>query len=390
MEAESRQELPPPTVEALIAENARLRAELLEARSARRATGGGVRRWLVAALVVLASLTIVMSAVVLWGHRTVLSTDGWVRTVGPVIEDPDVVATLGEYGAGQLMIALDLRNRAEEALPANLRFLATPLTVAARGFTADVLVRVMSDPAFAEFWVGGQRLLHQTALSVLRGDSAAVQVYPDGAVRMNLFPLIDRGLTAIERQAGEMLDRGVDLPRLTAPENPAAARRELSLALGVDLPPDFGQIEVFRSEELLRLRRFVRAFDALALLLPVSAFALSSVALWASRRRRRTALQLGLGTAIGAALVYLLGAWAVDRAAAGVPVGAGGVVAMSVLGAARHELDRWLVVLFVVGLTAAGAAYAAGRPARLVAARDRVARIVDERRSRPSATQDGP
>ncbi len=350
---------------ALRAENERLRAELAAARPPTTANAGRGRRWAVALVVLLACLGIALSALVTWAHRAVLSTDGWVNTVGPVIEDPEVVTAISDYGAGQLVIAMDVQARASEALPPNLRLLSLPLTIAARQFTAEVLSRVLSQPKFQELWIGSQRLLHQTALKVLRGEVDSVQIYPDGSVSLNLFPLMDQALAQIEDQAQDLLGRDVDLPDLPA-DDPAAARRQLSLALGVDLPAGFGEVEVAQSDELLKLQRFVRVFDAVAFLLPLASLALLALGIWLSRDRRRTVLQLGAGIVIAMIVVWALMRWAGGQAEAALPVGAGGVFAAAVLDTALGNLTRWLAFLGLVGVGVAFGAYAAGRPPRLV------------------------
>jgi hypothetical protein len=88
----------------------------------------------------------------------------------------------------------------------------------------------------------------------------------------------------------------VTLPTITSAELPQQAVDKLSKALGVTLPSNFGQITLVRSANLNAAQRGVKAFDRLAIALPFVTVALIALTLWLSLGRRRTLVQLLVGT----------------------------------------------------------------------------------------------
>ena len=88
------------------------------------------------------------------------------------------------------------------------------------------------------------------------------------------------------------------LPTITSAEVPQQAVAKLSKALGVSLPASFGEIRLVRSSDLATVRRGVKAFDGLTLVLPLVTIALIALCLWLSVNRRRTVLQLAVGVSL--------------------------------------------------------------------------------------------
>src|SRR5262245_20985489 len=78
-------------------------------------------------LVALASLCIAFSAVAVWSHRVLLNTDEFVSTVEPIVRDPAVADAVSTTTSEQIVSALNIDQRARDALPQKAQFLATPL-----------------------------------------------------------------------------------------------------------------------------------------------------------------------------------------------------------------------------------------------------------------------
>ena len=95
--------------------------------------------------------------------------------------------------------------------------------------------------------------------------------------------------------ASNLIGKKVTLPTITSAEPPKEAIDRLSKALGVQLPSDYGQITLVRSNNLAVAQRGVKAFDRLTILLPLVTLALIAFTLWLSVSRRRTLVQLLVG-----------------------------------------------------------------------------------------------
>ena len=127
------------------AELARTRAERdalagkLDRRAKRAAQGGRLRTVFVGFLVALSILFIPLTATVTWAHQTVLNTDRYVATVGPIASDPAVVDALATKITDQIYTAIDPEQKITEALnaipnaPKALDALAGPLANGIKG-----------------------------------------------------------------------------------------------------------------------------------------------------------------------------------------------------------------------------------------------------------------
>jgi hypothetical protein len=65
--------------------------------------------------------------------------------------------------------------------------------------------------------------------------------------------------------ASDLTGKQVTLPTITSAEPPQKAVNKLSKALGVQLPSNFGQITLVKSDKLATVQRLVKAFDRLTL-----------------------------------------------------------------------------------------------------------------------------
>ena len=142
------------------------------------------------------------------------------------------------------------------------------------------------------------RRAHARAMSLLQGDGVADGVsVVNGEVTLNLIPLFGRALTLVQN-AGLFSD--VQVPDLTRSGDPSEQIAALESALNRDLPDDFGQLVVYRSDQLadaqasLESAQNVLAFAKRALwLLIVTTVLLIVVSLLLARNRWRAALLLG-------------------------------------------------------------------------------------------------
>ena len=257
-----------------------------------------VRRGIVALLVAVSCLLVVLSATVVWAHRTVLDTPAFVGTVGPVFQHPAVDSAVAARAAGELVTGLGLQARLRAALPARAGFAAVPITNATRSFVAGELAKVLASPRFQAVWTGALTRTHQQLVAVLRGQHAPAVSASGGYIVLNTVPVIGQALAKAPGLVFELTGKRVTLPAITSADVPRQAVAKLSRALGVPLPASFGQITLVRSSDLATVRQAVRAFDGLTLVLPLVTIALIALCLWLSVNRRRTVLQLAVGVSL--------------------------------------------------------------------------------------------
>jgi hypothetical protein len=286
----------------------RLRAERdalqaqLSALQERRQRSGVLRRTAVMVLVVLACLALTATTVAVWANRTLLTTEGWVETIGPLGDDPAVTAALQPRITEAVFTAIPAEELIADALPDDRAFLAVPLSSAIQGFVDDQVGTFLASDRFAELWVGTNRVAHERALAILRGESDVVQT--DGeTVTLNLLPMINRVLGELSGVAAGLIGQDVTLPTITSGELPEQARERMNAALGVELPPDVGQIPVYNAAELIAAQQALRVFDQTLVVLVIVTPLLFVAAVWLSRNRRGTILALTVGSVLLLALI---------------------------------------------------------------------------------------
>jgi hypothetical protein len=273
------------------------KVETLEDRPARQ---GRLRRILAVVLIVLTVIVFAAGVAGAWARRTVLDTDRYVATVGPLAEDPAVQEYLARTITNQVFLALDVRGRLEAVLAERaeqLVFLAGPITDSVQGFVQDQVNKVVASEQFARLWTEVNRLAQEQAIRVLEGETEVVTIQGDKTV-LNLVPIANEVLKGVSGVVSELVGRPVTLPEVTAQTVPDEAIARIEQALGVDLPSDFGTIVIYDSEELAAVQQAVNLFNKAVVLLAILFVAGFAAAIWVSPRKRRTLLQLTTALAV--------------------------------------------------------------------------------------------
>jgi len=256
-------------------------------------------RHLVTALLVgVSCILVVLSTNVVWAHATILNTNVFVNTVGPIFENPSVDSAVATRATAQLFTALDLQTRLKDALPPRVSFAATPITNSTKGFVAAQLTKVLASPQFQTVWTAMLRKTHEELVAVLRGQSTKAVSTANGYIVINTVPALNQALGGVAGLASNLTGKQVKLPTITTVEVPQQAINKLSDALGVQLPRSFGQVTLVKSSDLAVVQRGVRAFDRLTIAMPLITLAIIAVCLWLSLARRRTLIQLTVGIAL--------------------------------------------------------------------------------------------
>jgi hypothetical protein len=336
--------------------------EDLEPAGKQRRGKGRMRKVLVGLLVFLTALSVVLGGVTWWVHRTVFDTDKWLSIVGPLPQEPGVSDALAASIVKNVSETVNLQARVTEALPDQLAPLVGPVFDRVRTGIESRLSDFVASDTFTKAWVQVNRVAHDAAIRVLRGETERVITGPDGEVRLNLVPLLYKALDFLQEHASWAL-RGHTVPTDVDPlSDPQGAVAALSAEFGRSLPPDFAQPVVFTSAKLHTAQQAVHLFDVLFVVSLILPLVLAAIALLVSKTRRRTAVQL----AVAAALAVVLAFAVVNRLERAIVDGIRNPnarpAARDTLNAALHGLRVAFVVLLVVALVVAIAAYFAGRP----------------------------
>lgn len=262
------------------------------ARSSRR-----LRNIVVSALAVLTCVATLASVVAVWTHETLFDTDSWMEIVGPLADDPAVIDAVGAALSDQLFQVLDTQQLATKALPEQAAFLAAPLTNAVEGYVATGVEQVLQTEQFRQIWDRANRLAHDAAVKILRGEPVRGLTTANGTVTLNLLPLLARAMTFLDEKAPRLFGDG-PIPSITADMPIDQARQELSTALGRPLPEGFGVFILFQNDQLAAAQRGATLFDQLVYVLIGLTLILLVATIVLSLNRRRTIILLGFGIAL--------------------------------------------------------------------------------------------
>ncbi|HEX3262649.1 MAG TPA: hypothetical protein VHR37_03225, partial [Solirubrobacterales bacterium] len=98
------------------------------------------------ALVVLASLVLVVSIIANWVQREVMDTNQFKNTTDQILADPDVQNALAIYTVDQLYANVDVQGQIQKELPSAAKPLALPVSAATRQLATDAAKRALASP----------------------------------------------------------------------------------------------------------------------------------------------------------------------------------------------------------------------------------------------------
>ena len=295
-------------------------------------------------LIVLGCVLTPVAGLAVWTNNQVSDTERFVRSVSPLIDDPDVQARITDRITATIFLYVDVQGLADQALAAleaqglpaalvtRLETFTPTLESAATGFVHDRVAELVASPAVESAWTEALTTAHNEAVSVLSGDSETVVVRGD-SVFFDLAPFID-----LAKQ--RLSDAG-----LTA----------------VDLVPEVHpSVELAQANTLVRAQTAYNTLNTVAGVLPWIVLALFVVGVYLARNRFRALVGTGLGVVL--AMVVLAVGLLVARSMLvnTVPQGAAPATA-SGFDIVVTYLRYGLRALAVLGLVLALAGFLAGR-----------------------------
>jgi hypothetical protein len=285
------------------------------------------RRILVAVLVVLGCVLAPISVMGVWISNTLLNTDQYVATVGPLAGNAAVQDAIANRVTNSLVAGADLEAKVKDALPPKAGFVAPFVTKGIGSFVHGVTLKIVQSPKFEQLWRTLNRRAHARVIEALKGQGKHIK--NNGQVTIDLGPIIDKANAALEKQ-------GIDVLSSKAGGN--------------------NQITLISSSTLKTAQSGVRVLDALRIVLPILTVLLFAAAIALSPNRRRTILRGALG--VGLAMVLLLTVFNLARSAyldalpASVSQSAAGAVYDQLLSFLRLALRTIFAFAVVVALGA--------------------------------------
>ncbi len=305
-----------------------------------------MRRASIYALIVIASLLILISVFATWVKVVVLDNETWVATSSQFLTDDTIRPELANFLVNQIFSSVDVQTDVQNALPQQFKPLAAAAAAGLRQLAFRTANQVLESPRVQQAWANANRLAQQEFVNVVEGNSEVIT--QNGAVvTLDVKPI----LTQVVQQVG------------------------LSGNLLQRLPPEAGQIEILTQGRLAAVSRLIRVLKIVAFWFGIAGLALWALAVYVARGRRRETIRaisvallvIGLilivfRTQVGTALVNLL----VDAESVRPAGNAVWNIATQVL----HDSTITILVVAVIGFLAS---WVAGPGRRAVALRHWVA-----------------
>lgn len=269
----------------------RLRHEVEDLRTA-QATPRRRFRWrslLSAVLIVVGCILTPVAGLAVWTNNQVSDTSRFVRTVSPLVHDPDVQNALTNRLTAEVFTYVDVKGLADEAVTAlrqqglpprvadRLAGLTPTLASAVNGFVHDRIAQLVASPEFAQAFNSAVATAHKQMVSVLSGNSQAV-VVKGGSVFLDLAPFID------------------------------LAKKRLSDAglTAVNAIPDIHPtVKLTSATTLVRAQAAYSSLNTVASVLPWVVLLMFAVGVYLARRHYRALVGTGLGVALSVVVLAI-------------------------------------------------------------------------------------
>jgi hypothetical protein len=291
------------------------------------------RRYLVRALLVLATVLLVLSIVSVWANRQLLNADNWADTSTALLEDPAVKSAVSSYLIDEVYANVNVSEELARALPPRLKPLAGPAAGGLQNVAQDVTDKALGRPRVQQAWENANRLAAERFIAIAEGKSTLVTISGE-TVYLDLRALV---LDAVQR---------FGLPGKLAGK----------------LPPGAGRIAIVTSRQASALQDATAALRGLAVVLPVAAVLLLALAVALARGRRRETLRAAGWCLVLAGVLVLVartiaGQQVVDSLARTDAVVPAAQATWSIATSMLHDV-AWAVI--VVGIPLVIAAWIAG------------------------------
>ena len=236
------------------------------------------RRIVGAVLLVVGCVLVPVSLSAVWVRNTLLDTDNYVSTVGPLADDPQVQQAIANRVTDALFANVDVEEKVADALPPRAGFLATPVADGIRTAVEAATLRLAESDRFETLWENANRRAHEAVVNVLTGGGSRVTT-EDGTVAIDTAQIVENVKAKLDARGITVFD---------------------------DVQPRNEQFVLFQSDDLAEVQGLVDLLQTIAWVLPFVALACFAGAIALSGNRRRTVQRGAIGVAFAVAVQIVL------------------------------------------------------------------------------------
>ncbi len=238
------------------------------------------RRVVAAVLLLVGVLLVPLSLSAIWVRGTLLDTDQYVATIGPLAGNPEIQQGLADRVTTALFADGRVEKKIAEALPQRADVLAAPISSGLEGVANQAALKLFQSDRFQTVWENVNRRAHTAVVEVLTGGGSRVSTN-NGTVAVN----IEQIFTNVKK-------------RLDA--------RGITVFDDAQLPAKYQSVVLFQSKQLEEAQGLVDLLQTLAWVFPFVAVLCIGGAIALSRDRRRKIMRAGIWVAVAVAFQLAL------------------------------------------------------------------------------------
>lgn len=242
-------------------------------------------------LFVLATVLCANALVAHWGHRTVIDSQRYIDTVGPLIEQPAVQEALAVSVTDAVVAKIDTQAQVTSLLgnlnvPSGLStLLSAPIATGINGLIGDLVTKFIASDQFATVWIALNTAAQRSIVAILEGgNEGPIRIQGDQVVLD-----VSAALAAIQQH---LVDAGI------------------TAAANITIPDNERQVELATVNGLDQIRFIYALTSPILEWFPVIVAAMFALSIALARRRARTVVATGIalvGSALLVALVLAVG-----------------------------------------------------------------------------------
>lgn len=258
--------------EALKQELEQLRKSVTKNKTPAKPAGNPWKRLGAIVSVILAAALLVSGNLLFWAGNTIVDPERFNAVVSPLIKAPEVQQAVSQYTTTQLFDRVDVQQLLAENLPERISFAAPALASQIQSATQTALTRVMQNESFQQTWNSTIENVHAQFINFIGNYQGS-------------------GVISLSDVYNRLVDRLADT--------------KLSFLSNVSLPSNIGSITLVNATWLPAAHNIVNNIGLYRIITTILCVGFVALAIWLSRRKRRTAIIIGVTFAIFMVLTLL-------------------------------------------------------------------------------------
>ena len=238
------------------------------------------RRIVGSILLIVGCVLIPVSLSAVWVRNTLLDTDNYVSTVGPLASNPPVQQAVANRLTDAIFSHVNVDKKIRDTFRRGGSFLGAPIANAVQTATDRAALRLAQSSRFQTLWENANRRAHAAVTKLLTGGGSRVSTQ-NGTVAINTAQIFGNVKAKLDAKGINIFD-------------------------SVQLPASAQEFVLFQSKDLEQVQGLVDVLQTLAWVLPFVALACFAGAIALSRNRRRTIQRGAIGVAVAVAVQLVL------------------------------------------------------------------------------------